>query len=401
MAEKKFLDQHGLAILANNINTCLKTVTKLPTEGVEAGLTRLYIGASGNGLLKGHMYQSVETEGQIGWTDITPVAAAPLAVKGTISAEDLKALDLKNIEPGWMYNISDDFETDDSFVNEGVFEKAGSNVYCIEVEQGEGDSKTIVKKWDVFAVFITDQQYNPESTNAQSGVAVAEALDAVTKAADEGLDEKLDKRYEMPESASHGFVTAYVGKTNEQFKEGHIYKYEATEISGETVANPNTSINGFSVISANGNIYCIVTASTVYIYNKSEKTWKAQGTTGLSVGNSFTPSYIWTDGDDIYYTSNYSTFLLNKETFVWSRLTDWNNNNSLHYGYNVITCGEDIFAIENSNTMLIFDKHNKKWARVNDIAGPTDLDGQYAWSDGENLYWSKGTSHYVFDKKKL
>ena len=408
MAEKKFLDQHGLAILANNINTRLKTVTELPTEGVEAGLTRLYIGASGNGLLKGHMYQSVETEGQIGWTDITPVAAVPLAVKGTISAEDLKALDLKNIEPGWMYNISDDFETDGSFVNEGVFEKAGSNVYCIEIEQGEGDNKTTVKKWDVFAVFVTDQQYNPESTNAQSGVAVAEALDAVTKVADEGLDEKLDKRYEMPESAPYGFVTAYVGETDEQFKEGHIYKADikisVTDKDLGGIANKNPRSQLYII---GDNLYCY-NSNYSYKINRTENyKLETSDIANPSFTSNLDPRYIWADGEDTYYSSGSSHAVLNKLSKRWEIVNNWPS----FYGSEVIITDNGIY-VPGQSEVLIFNKRSSNWLKEtvvnrlipeNNTYNPTNF-----WTDGSNIYYtvynSSGNSSadsYIFDKKTV
>ena len=95
-----------------------------------------------------------------------PDAVVP---KGTVAFANLPSL--ASVEVGWMYNISDDFTTTSDFVTLGVNEKAGSNVYCIEVSG--------TKKWDVFAVadsIAVDQTYNATSTNPQSGTAVAQAI---------------------------------------------------------------------------------------------------------------------------------------------------------------------------------------------------------------------------------
>lgn len=101
--------------------------------------------------------------------------SSPVVPKGTLAFASLPSL--ASVEVGWMYNISDDFTTTSDFVISGISEKAGSNVYCVEVDvSGEP-----TKKWDVFAVAaptVVDQHYNPSSANAQSGKAVAEAINA-------------------------------------------------------------------------------------------------------------------------------------------------------------------------------------------------------------------------------
>ena len=70
--------------------------------------------------------------------DNIPKAVVP---KGTVAFANLP--ELTNVEVGWMYNINDDFTTTSNFITSGTSEKAGSNVYCIEVSG--------TKKWDVFA----------------------------------------------------------------------------------------------------------------------------------------------------------------------------------------------------------------------------------------------------------
>lgn len=104
--------------------------------------------------------------------DNIPQAVVP---KGTIAFASLPSL--ASVEVGWMYNISDDFTTTSDFVISGISEKAGSNVYCIDTGSG-------VKKWDVFAAggggsVVVDQNYDPTSTNPQSGTAVAQAIGSV------------------------------------------------------------------------------------------------------------------------------------------------------------------------------------------------------------------------------
>ena len=74
----------------------------------------------------------------------------PIIPKGTVAFENLPAL--ADAQIGWMYNISTDFRTTDDFINSGILEKSGSNVYVANV----GTEQSPIKKWDVFAIPTVD-----------------------------------------------------------------------------------------------------------------------------------------------------------------------------------------------------------------------------------------------------
>ena len=70
MAEKKYLNDVGLADVANHVNTRLKTVTTMPVSA-DDGAVRLYIGTTDSNYIKGHTYQYSTSETK--WIDITKV----------------------------------------------------------------------------------------------------------------------------------------------------------------------------------------------------------------------------------------------------------------------------------------------------------------------------------------
>ena len=141
-----------------------------PVAGSANQANQIHYNNSNSGLASTNVQSAIdEVNGKI------ENLSSPVVPKGTLAFANLPSL--ASVEVGWMYNISDDFTTTSDFVISGISEKAGSNVYCIEVDV----SGISTKKWDVFAVAapaVVDQHYNPSSTNAQSGVAVSEAITA-------------------------------------------------------------------------------------------------------------------------------------------------------------------------------------------------------------------------------
>ena len=91
---------------------------------------------------------------------------------GTIAFEELA--DVQAL-PGYMYNISNDFVTDDRFIHSGIFHGAGANIYM-----------TIDGKWDVLA------GSNVVSVNGITGVVILKAAD-IECSDGETVQSKLDK----------------------------------------------------------------------------------------------------------------------------------------------------------------------------------------------------------------
>ena len=394
-----FLDNEGLKVVATNINSRLKMLTAMP-ESAKDGLVRLFTGETAGKYIKGHVYQAKTTDGATTWLDITPVPETPLSVHGTIEFKNLPAL--KDVEPGWMYNISDDFKTTSDFVSVGAVEKAGSNVYCIEVDG--------TKKWDVFAVFVTDQIYDKSSTNAQSGTAVAQAAAAVAAKAKEDNNKKLDKSYTMPEKPYQGFVTVYVGETNSDFTKGHLYEANIGSMTFEdktwTLSNGSNFIlgNAAYIKIFGDDVYYFYNATNYYVLDKTTGKWVNHITKGLGSSASFYPNHVWSDGSNIYMDYQTNHYVLDKTTETWS-VNNWNGNNNYYFQYvggmNIWTDGDNIYGSGyNTNTYYhyVLDKATKTWT-TKTWNGLTNFVGNHIWTDGDNIYCSAGSSQYVLDKE--
>ena len=67
----------------------------------------------------------------------------------------------------------------------------------------------------------------------------------------------------------------------------------------------------------------------------------------------FDSRYIWTDGNNTYYSWTHTNYVLDKVTSTWE-FKEWNN-----------------------------------W---------DDIDGEQVWTDGSNVYYSNGSDQYVLAK---
>ena len=354
----KYLNETGLAEVAVHVNSRLKTVTTMPVSA-DNGAVRLYVGVDTQNYSKGHIYQYQTNE----WVDITgsggeavdtearevaagamalanqaidDVAAIPDGVipKGTIAFANLPSL--SSVEVGWMYNISDDFTTTSDFINSGISEKAGSNVYCANT----GTSQSPVKKWDVFAVssnVVVDQSYSSSSTNAQSGTAVAQAINTIP----------CDTQ---PTKNSQKFM-----------KSGDIYDSIAM-INGDSFIR-NTSINN--------QVNCL--------YKFNNKLYA-----GMLNDNG-----LWISTDGSTFTQN-SSFPTNYGVYC---LCEFNNKLYVGTQYGLyISSDGNLFELNSSlpNNIIIFDVcvfNNKLYAGTNN--------GLYVSTDGSTFTLSYDDEIYI------
>lgn len=123
----------------------------------------------------------------------------------------------------------------------------------------------------------------------------------------------------------------------------------------------------------------------------SIKTWN-----GLTDYNG---NYIWTDGDDVYYSAGSSQYVLNKSTSTWTAKT-WNGYTAV-WGDNIWTDGDDIYYSDPSGgpsgRQYVLDKSTSTWS-TKTWNGFTRITGRYIWTDGSNTYYSIDNTSYVLDK---
>ena len=401
MAEKKYLDQEGLNVIAKHVKARLKAVMEMPSAAKDESC--VYMGESSSEYIKGHIYQAVAGEGDTFiWKDVTPLPEAPIVVRGTVAFADLPTLD--KVEVGEMYNISDDFVTTDNFVNVGATEKAGSNVYCIEVTDDQGNK---AKKWDVFAMFVTDQQYNSESENAQSGVAVAQAI-----------ANRLHAAKVMPGFAPQGEVVAYIGGNTGEFTMGHLYRSSTAATSTEW-ANSNiekgSKISSGQYIWSDGENSYYSNGANQFVFDRDNNKWIEMHWKGLS---DFSALQVWTDGEIIYCsptatnantTGSKETYILNKEAHEWGN--SFSISTSYFYPPNVWTDGEDTYfsSVNYSSTSYSvhykWNKGSKQWTSIPEWTNKASISGSYVgsyiWTDGETAYLSNGSTQAMLNKEKM
>lgn len=134
-----------------------------------------------------------------------------------------------------------------------------------------------------------------------------------------------------------------------------------------------------------------------YVLNKEEFEWEDKTWNGLS---KFTGQEIWFDGNNVYHNKGY---ILNKATSTWeqisintpdpgfSRNCIWSDDKGIYYSTDYSRC----------TTNCVWNKQNRKWEE-RPMNGLAVLQGTDIWKDGDNIYYSYGNKvQYVLSKKDL
>lgn len=113
--------------------------------------------------------------------------------------------------------------------------------------------------------------------------------------------------------------------------------------------------------------------------------------------NSVDGRYVWTDGDNYYYSLNANQYMLNKDTNAWEAVT-WTFADGIStniFGRYVWTDGENVYYNSGSpnDRSLYLDKETKTWYPKT-WTGLTGFSGDDIWHRGDNIYYSNGSDHY-------
>ena len=150
---------------------------------------------------------------------------------------------------------------------------------------------------------------------------------------------------------------------------------------------------GSSIWTDGDNIY-YSSGSSHYVLNKATSTWSRKTWSGLT---NFTVVGIWTDGDNIYHSQGSSHYVLNKATSTWSTKTWSGLTSSTFYPYDIWTDGDNIYYSHGS-TQYVLNKATSTWSEKT-WSGLTNFNGNYVWTDGDNIYYSYNSStQYVLNK---
>lgn len=130
-----------------------------------------------------------------------------------------------------------------------------------------------------------------------------------------------------------------------------------------------------------------------FIFNKTTNTWDEITWKGLE---SVWGSHIWTDGDNIYQSTTSGSYVLNKEASTWEK-KQWKGL-EVFDGSRIWSDGENIYYSKKGETQYVLNKETETWEEKT-WGGFSDIHARYVWSDGENIYYSEATHQYVLDKE--
>ena len=153
-------------------------------------------------------------------------------------------------------------------------------------------------------------------------------------------------------------------------------------INGEDTGKPSRGADG----AAGADGYISSKKAKIQSYKWIPTTW-----------NGFTDfygTYIWTDGENIYYSARADQYVLDRATSTWTEKT-WNGLTNF-YGQDVWTDGENIYYSIGAN-QYVLDRATSTW-RVKIWNGLTNMSGRQLWTDGENIYHSNEAVQYVLDR---
>ena len=246
---------------------------------------------------------------------------------------------------------------------------------------------------DITPSLIVEQNYNPESINAQSGTAVAQAQNV--------LINKLFTSNTWSTKTWNGYTTIYgVGiwtdGNNIYYSNGSGEQYvlnKSTDTWESKTWVGVTSLFGTNIWSDGTDIY-YSNSSTQKILNKTtgeweDKTWNGSLRPNLGMN-------VWSDGTNIYYSKDTTQYVLNKETDTWSTKT-WGNYNNFS-GENIWTDGTDIYYSNSTYGQYKLNKATDTWE---DTYWGTIYIGRDIWTDGINIYYSSGSNQMIFNRATL
>lgn len=128
----------------------------------------------------------------------------------------------------------------------------------------------------------------------------------------------------------------------------------------------------------------------------------------IEIGNIFPPMVIvdfiddsnfWTDGEDIYFTSESNPmYRFDKDNEVWVRDDSYTQGiPDIFYPESTWTDGKNIYYSRYDIGSFILNKSEKKWEPITWEGAPERLYTTYFWTDGTQIFYSNGSQQYRVD----
>ena len=391
----KYLNENGLQVVADKINTRLKTVTEMPSTAND-GAVRLYVGTDGT-YLKGHIYKyNNETyhcyisdeEGGFYYHFYIKEIEVGATVYGRGSPDWFQKADSISELTSDFSEIGADTLTITAASPSSI--TVSNNGALVVASRSSDDDLSNIGWTDITAGGGTvDLNFDPTSQNAQSGIAVSQALKQVVS---ENTKTDWEDAPWLGDFTGYGSRVWTDGDNVYYSDNGSDYVLnKSTNTWEEKVwTGPLTSFNAENIWNDADNVY-YSDGSQQYVLNKISGEWETKTWNGLS---NLHKGCIWIDGDNIYYSDYNDHYVLNKATSTWEPKT-WQGLTSF-YGYYVWTDGVNVYY-SNYNEQYVLNKATSTW-EPKTWYGLTSFDCEYVWTDGDNVYYSDGTSNYVLNK---
>lgn len=145
-------------------------------------------------------------------------------------------------------------------------------------------------------------------------------------------------------------------------------------------------IDNFYIWSDGENTYYSQTSH--FVFNKENLVWEEMIWNGFT---DFDGMQIWSDGENVYYSINSDQFKLNIETKTWEAVT-WNMSVQ---GEFIHSFGNNVYCFF-GNDKYVLNRDTMAWEEKS-FYGIEGIQGNFVWSDGENLYYSYYSLQYKLD----
>ena len=177
------------------------------------------------------------------------------------------------------------------------------------------------------------------------------------------------------------------GENTYYSRDGKHYILDVETLTWEEIGISGLNfIDNFYIWSDGENTYYSQTSH--FVFNKENLAWEEMIWNGFT---DFNGRQIWSDGENVYYSISSDQYRLNVETKTWEAVT-WNRSVQ---GEFIHSFGNNVYCFVGNNKYVL-NRDTMAWEEKS-FYGIEGIQGNFVWSDGENLYYSYYSLQYKLD----
>lgn len=148
---------------------------------------------------------------------------------------------------------------------------------------------------------------------------------------------------------------------------------------------------GSEIIQFQDKLYYLSGSGDFYVYNGSDFDYIDMTLVDWTVSISFIGSYLWTDGEKLYYSVRDKQYLMDLDSRQIVAM-EWGDYEPK--GYAIWSDGTNVYC-DHPNPSMHHKLVNGVWVETewNGLYG--DFRGDFIWTDGENIYFSENGTNYI------